>query len=173
MTVRVLQLIPAAKHLAMAAFTLVTFGLSTQAHAFSTGTYVVRLDNKMTCNYPKAKSGATVEVCLKPFGQPDRARCETRVLDSISQSHDFFFVDIRPWHDVFIKILPGNNDTDLLVIDQFELWYDVPNHGWEVLRTRGVDNQKGECFSSQSSDFSNVHCANSGHIAGTSFNWVI
>jgi hypothetical protein len=144
--------------MAIAVFALVTLGTSAKVRAED---WMVRIDNKTTDNYEWAKSGGTVSVCLYFGGSGGGFTCSAgKTLHFISNNHDFNFdPDTRPLVQVLIQF-SAPNQTDLLVVDQFELWR-IDNPGMTLIFSRGVDNTTGHCFSSQSSDFSDSHCSDS------------
>jgi hypothetical protein len=141
--------------LAIAAFSLLTLGLSTEAYALPSRVYV-RVDNHTNpSGYSNAKSTGTLTVCVT--SQYDVRRCKSKVLEVIASDWDFAFdvtAGVTAVTSVEMNFNQPGDIRDLLVVDQV-LLTDGSHNAW---RTWGVDNETGWCFSSDPGDFDNSHC---------------
>jgi hypothetical protein len=145
-----------ANYLAIAAFALVTLGMSGEAHA---GWISVRVDNRNNPTYSNATTDVPLQVCVDyaVAGGPRKNKCAAyqMILNSVGNwDFDINLDDGGTYANVIQIWLTLANTNNLLVVDQVELL----NSAGSVVRTWGNDNSTGWCFSSQSSDSSNSHC---------------
>lgn len=116
-------------------------------------TTIVRIDNRLNPSAdPVAASGNSVTVGVRYCSTCSYTE-QTRVLSSISSSHDFVFPGGSGWdvYDIRVTI----NGSDLLIIDQLELYDDYEPY---LVETWSSDNEMGWCLSTDAADGGNSHC---------------
>ncbi|MDD9970938.1 MAG: hypothetical protein OXR73_32165 [Myxococcales bacterium] len=155
-----------AKALVLGAFVASLSGYATEAHAES---FKLRLDNYLNpSGYGHAATPASVIVTV--YFNNGGLALKSRVLDTVSGSHDFTFNPSNNGANTINYIEIALNSTppmanNLFILDQLELF----NSSGQKIRTWGLDNEYGYCISWQASDGSNSHCHDGKAYWGRSF----
>jgi hypothetical protein len=132
----------------------------------------IRVDNYLNPSaYQYAGSYDTLEVCIYTTGvdwppyqfAPDGWRCRSRVVSSLSGTHDFEFNEGKNDAGQVKKVGIRIHGPDLFIVDQWEMFSEG---GDTAVESRGVDNEEGYCLSTDDNDFSNSHCWSGVNSAG-------